>query len=191
MLHRKTSVVAVGLVVLALTCGAANADFDEGSFALQFPDDPGAAFHTWSYDYDQDILNVDETLSLVKDDRIIVNASTNDDPNFNVDKTVENTSGVTWTAYDLVLETDLGDGSLVVNTATSDLFAQHTMDTTTLHFFDGEVPDGASVNMVFDINVASIGTFTFTVTQTPVPEPASLSVLAVGALALLRRRRRS
>jgi len=189
MLHRKTGVVTAGLVVLALTCGAANADFDEGSFDLQFLDDP--TFHTWGYDYDQDILTVGETLSLVKDYRIIVNASTNDDPNFNVDKTVENTSGVTWTAYDLTLETDLGDGSLVVNTATSDLFAQHTMDTTTIHFFDGAVPDGDSVRMVFDVNVASIGTFTFTVTQTPVPEPASLSVLSVGALVLLRRRRRS
>lgn len=186
MSHRKSFAVVAGLAVLSLVCIPAMADFDEGSFVLDFLDDPAEAYHWWSYDYDQDIMLLGEQLPVLEDS-ILMAASTNDDPTFSIEKEILNDTGMDWDAYRVTLVTD--GSAAFVGTPTYSPFSSHTASATELYFFDGTVADGEIVMLDFDINVSTIGDFSFTLTQTAIPEPASLSLLVLGGLALLRRRK--
>jgi len=179
---------AAGLCALFLSITPAWADIDEGSFNVTFPNDPNELHHGWSYDYVNEILTLTEDLPVLADDLAVMEAITDEDPVYNIDKTVSNETGITWTAYDLVLETGTGSGYFT-GTPSSDKFASYTMSATEINFYNGSVADGGSVKFDFAINVTSIGDFSFTLTQTPIPEPACLSVLGLGGVALLRRRR--
>ncbi len=102
---------------------------------------------------------------------------------------ITNTSGVTWTAYELILE-----GENVVfnysNTPTCNYFLTTVMQPTYLRFDSPNVVEGGqTVTMNFSIDVSQEGLFEITLIQNPVPEPVSIGLFSMAGLMLLRKKR--
>jgi len=179
-----------GMGTIIFACSIAQAGFV--NFNCYFPDDPYEYDHTWNYDFANSMLTLSESLTVLPPpagDQVVMSGETDSDPTFTLKKTVTNTTGITWTGYDLVL---LGNSTFVNGTASSTKFATHSFsaDFKTLYFYAPQsVLNTESVTLQVDINVPTTGLFNFTMAQHPIPEPAMIMLLGLGVLGMLRRRR--
>lgn len=179
----------LGVVAVIFACSIAQAGII--SFDCYFPDDPYGYDHHWDYDFVSSRLTLDERLYELPSpagDRVRISGATDADPTFTLIKTVTNTTGETWTGYDLEL---IGDTTFVDGTAGSTKFGTYSFsdDFKILHFYAPlPVLNGEVVTLQVDINIPTVGLFDFTMAQHPIPEPASIMLLGLGAL-LLRKRK--
>lgn len=179
----------VGVGVIIFACSITQAGII--SFDCYFPDDPYAYDHDWDYDFATSSLTLSERLYNLPSsagDRVVMSGATDEDPTFTVTKTINNTTGVTWTGYDLQL---IGDATFVDGTAGSDKFGTYSFsaDFKTLHFYAPlSVLNGEEVTLQVDINIPTVGLFDFTMAQHPIPEPASIMLIGLGALILRKRK---
>jgi hypothetical protein len=142
----------------------------------------------WNFDSTSSELNLN--LNVVGSDEVLMYGATDSDPTFHVTETVTNNSGLSWTAYELILS-ESGASFDYSNAPTSSRFQNFNEDSTTSFTFysPNEVPNGTNVTFDFDISVPLSGLFSFTLTQQPIPEPATIALLGLCALSLLRRKR--
>lgn len=182
-----TFLLGMGAVILA--CSIAQAGII--SFDCYFPDDPYGYEHDWEYDFVSSRLALDERLYELpspEGDRVRISGATDADPTFTLIKTITNTTGETWTGYDLEL---IGNTTFVDGTAVSTKFGTYSFsdDFKIVHFY-APVPvlNGEEVTLQVDINIPTVGLFDFTMAQHPIPEPASIMLIGLGVL-LLRKRK--
>ncbi len=208
---KKLMAVLIAAVVLSTVAQAGFTDFD-----CYFPDDPDAQIHNWYFRAfnNQGVeqgyihngngtvgtldpaasykLELGERLSEMGPDEVEMSGMTSSDPNFTLIKTVENVTGVTWTAYQLVLD-PVGVATFVPGTEGSTRFTDisFSADLKTITFAEPlAVPDGDTVTLQVDINIPTTGSFGFNVCQHPIPEPATVALLGLGALVLIRTRKK-
>ena len=186
-MRKMTFLLGMGAIILA--CSIAQAGII--SFECDFPDDPYGYDHYWGYDSVNSRLTLTERLYELpsqEGDRVEISGITDSDPTFKLIKTITNTTGETWTGYDLEL---IGDTTVVDGTAESDKFetCSFSVDFKTLHFYAPlSVLNGETVTLQVDINIPTVGLFDFTMAQHPIPEPVSVMLLGLGVL-LLRKRK--
>ena len=178
----------LAVLVVLLVGSASFAGFVNGTFLCTFPDDPQQTFHNWNFNDATDHLTLAENIHVLGFDQVNMSGVTDSDPTFHVTKTVTNSSGYTWTSYELLL----GAGSATfVGTPFTDKFGTAVISNAGLKITYSSplvVLPGQTVVLDFDINVPSTGSFGFCLTQNPIPEPATLAILGLGGL-LLRKRR--
>jgi len=150
--------------------------------------------HLGFFSYEDGIeLSLTGTIDTFDLDSIIMSGETDSDPTFTLSETITNTSGVTWTGYQLSLDPG-GDATFVGGTAGSDRFCGIVYTDSKILTFSAlsaseEVLHGQFVSLWVDINIPDPGLFNFNMTQGPIPEPATVVLLGFGALVLLARRR--
>jgi len=195
---RKITVVLTLGVVMTLLSTVAQAGFvnpgeNPGAmpFTCEFPDNQNQ--HDWEFDYDISVptLIMDEIISFVDTDYVLISGETDEDPIFTVVKTIQNTSGINWTSY--ILSLAGGTGATFVNGSASaggnKLQTVNYLHDAAIEFSGANpVADGEFLTLSFNINVPTEGLFNFTLTQEPVPEPATIGLLSLGSLVLFRRR---
>jgi hypothetical protein len=183
-----TLIIGMGTIIFA--CSIAQAGFV--SFDCYFPDDPYGYDHNWNFDLENSELTLTESLTVLPPpdgDQVVMSGETDSDPPFTLIKNITNTTGITWTGYDLEL---IGNATFVNGTASSTKFNTHSFsaDLKTLHFYAPQsVLDSQSVTLQVDINVPTTGLFNFTMAQHPIPEPVTIMLLGLGALGVLLKRR--
>lgn len=182
-----TFILSVGAVIL--TCSIAQAGVVR--FDCYFPDDPYGYYHNWVYDFMNDELTLSESLLAMpqsEGDQVLMSGETDAATTFTVIKTITNTTGTTWTGYDLEL---LSTGTFVDGTAGSTKFGTYSFsdDFKTLHFYAPQsVLESQAVTLQVDINIPTTGLFDFTMAQHPIPEPSMLLLLVLGAVMVRKRR---
>ncbi|NIS50099.1 PEP-CTERM sorting domain-containing protein [Candidatus Saccharibacteria bacterium] len=187
MMRKITLILGVGVVILA--CRIVEAGIV--SFDCQFPDDPYGYYHDWGYDFLNDELTLTENLfgkPPSEGDQVVMSGETDGSTTFTVIKTITNTTGTTWTGYDLEL---LSTGTFVDGTAGCTKFGTHSFseDFKTLHFYAPlSVYNTEAVTLQVDINIPTTGLFEFTMAQHPLPEPAMLLLFGLGAMMLRKRK---
>lgn len=180
----------IGMGTIIFACSIAQAGFVR--FNCYFPDDPYEYDHFWDYDFTNSELTLTESLTVlppIAGDQVVMSGETDSDPTFTIEKTITNTTGTTWTGYDLEL---IGNVTFVNGTASSTKFNTHSFsaDLKTLHFYAPQsVLNTESVTLQVDINVPTTGLFNFTMAQHPIPEPTTIMLIGLGALGMLRRHR--
>lgn len=186
-MKKITFILGLGAVFMA--CNIAQAGVV--SFNCNFPDDPYGYYHNWNYDFMNDELSLTENLFAMpspEGDQVVMSGETNAGTTFTIIKTITNTTGTTWTGYDLEL---LSTATFVDGTAGSTKFGTHSFsdDFKILHFYAPQpVLENQAVTLQVDIYIPTIGLFDFTMAQHPIPEPSTLLLLVLGAV-LFRRRR--
>ncbi len=184
--HVLFSALLVGVLAVSAQAGFT-------SFLCEFPSE-ATHTHTWSFSTEPDVcpegtvglLILDESCTAYGTDRVNMLGTTDEDPTFHVQKTIDNDTTFTWTSYELTLQ---GDATFLP-TAFSSMFATVSYPTNQWIIFSAPtaVAPGGSVTLDVDINVPTTGSFNFTMTQLAVPEPATLSLLALGAGIIFRRK---
>ncbi|MEI8196226.1 MAG: PEP-CTERM sorting domain-containing protein [Phycisphaerae bacterium] len=124
------------------------------------------------------------------------------DPHVVLLQFITNSSGADWSSFDV--RVDAGSNSALSapgvyviggDPFTSDVVADHSPNYAIIHYGGATVPNGASIILGVQFDIALVsgypGTFTYNIANTPaaVPEPASLGLLGLGGVGLLRRRR--
>jgi len=196
---KKLTVILMLMGVVAFFGTTAHAGFlnpDENPgaepFTCEFPDTQNQ--HGWEFDYNPSapILTMDEIIGSLGQDNVMMSGETDEDPIFTVVKTIQNTSGITWTGYILSLSGGAG-ATFVDGSASAGGNKLQTVDyihPAAIKFCGpNPVANGELLTLSFDINVPTEGLFNFTLTQEPVPEPATMALLSLGGLALFRRHR--
>lgn len=184
---KMTFILGVGVVILA--CSIAQAGVVR--FDCYFPDDPYEYYHDWDYDFMNDELTLTERLFAMppsEGDQVEMSGETDAAITFTVIKTITNTTGTTWTGYDLEL---LSTGTFVDGTAGSTKFGTYSFsdDFKILHFYAPQpVLENQAVTLQVDINIPTSGLFNFTMAQHPIPEPSTLLLLVLGAVMVRRKR---
>ncbi len=123
-----------------------------------------------------------------KGDQVVISGETDGSSTFTLIKTITNTTGTTWTGYDLKL---LSTATFVDGTAGSTKFGTHSFsdDFKILHFYAPQpVLETQAVTLQVDINIPTTGRFNFTMAQHPIPEPSAIVLLALGAVMVKRKR---
>jgi len=200
----KGSKVLLGMVaalaIVVLAASPAGAGFIIDTVQVELPQGPGQGHHgppPWAQAPNWVREMVENRLRLRLMERflapdplpLVISGHTDEDPIMHISKDVENSSGVTWTGYEVEID---GTGATFVGTATSSHFQTATVTPLKITYEAPDpVPPGETVTLDFDVQVDTTGFFSFTLTQTPVPEPATLVLLGAGAagMAILRRRR--
>ena len=153
-----------------------------------FPTD-GSLDGSYAWDDQTYILNLSETMGAAGIGAVGVSALTDEDPDFTINKSVNNSSSFIWDKYVITL-TNPGSATFVSDSASSTVFQNVQMNgQTELVFTGGEVAIGQAVAFTFVVNLPDAGTFNFGLNQQAVPEPCTMALLAGGILALVRRRR--
>jgi len=198
----KTSLLlglVAGIVTLGVVVNAATAGFIVGTITVGLPTGPGhghngppawAKCPDWVFDMqaEKGHLGMQEKFEGFDPFPVVVSGETDADPVMHITKDVENSSGVFWTGYTVVLE---GTGAEFVGDATSSHFGAGVVTPSLITYTaPNPVPPGETLTLDFDINVDMSGLFTFTMTQTPVPEPATLAFFGLGSLGIVAMRRR-
>ena len=156
-----------------------------------FPTD-GSLDGSYAWDGQSYVLNLSETMGTAGMGTVGVSALTDEDPDFTINKSVNNSSSFDWDRYVITL-TNPGGATFVSGSASSTAFPniQINATQTELLFTGGTVAQGQAVAFTFIINLPDAGSFNFGLNQQAVPEPATMSLLAGGILALIGRRRAS
>lgn len=184
----RTISCILGVGVAIWVCSTAQARVV--SINCNFPDDLFGYYHNWDYDFVNDELTLTERLFGMpssEGDRVVMSGETDAVTTFTVTKTITNTTGMTWTGYDLEL---LGNGTFVVDTAGSTKLGTYSFsdDYKILHFYaPRSVHNNELVTLQVDISIPTTGLFNFTMAQHPIPEPSTLLLLVLGA-AIARRK---
>jgi len=192
---RRFSVLSM-IIALAIA-GAAQAGFvnpddvpSAAPFTCEFTNPANS--HEWDFDYAMPTLTMNEIIGAVAADNVMISGETDSDPVFTVIKTITNTSGVTWTGYNLTLA---GSGIPTFVAGSAGAGGGKLQNVAYPHpaaiVFSGNNPvhNGELLTLQFDINVPTTGLFDFSLTQHPVPEPTTIGLLGLGSLTLLRKRR--
>lgn len=184
-------------MAVLMSAGVARAGFVDPSevpgaapFTCNFSDSGNT--HEWDFDYSGPTLTLNEVISSVATDDVLIDGETDSDPIFTVTKTIENDSGITWTGYNLSLS-GTGFPTFVEGSAGAGGGKLSTVEyphPAAISFSgDNPVYDGELLTLQFDVLVPTTGLFDFTLTQNPVPEPTTIGLLSLGSLALFRKRR--
>ena len=193
---KKLVVVAMLTVVVTFFSTVAQAGFvnpednpGAAPFSCEFP--AAGNEHEWDFDYSVPTLTMEEVIYSASPDEVLLSGETDEDPPFTVVKTIQNTSGVTWTSY--ILSLSGGGGATFVEGSASaggnKLQTVNYLHAAAIEFTGGNpVADGELLTLSFDINVPTTGLFNFNLTQEPVPEPATMGLLGLGGLGLFGRR---
>lgn len=191
--------LVAGIVTLGVVANAATAGFIVGTITVELPEGPGHGHHgppawakcpDWVFDMqaEKGHLGMQEKFKGHQPFPVVVSGDTDEDPIMHITKDVENSSDVTWFAYEIALE---GVGAEFVGDATSSHFGPGIVTPTLITYTaPNPVLTGETVTLDFDIEISTIGYFSFTMTQTPTPEPATLAFFGLGGLGLVAMRRR-
>lgn len=186
MVAKITFILIVGAIIFG--CSIVQADIV--SFDCYFPGDIYGYFHNWNFDFVTVVLTLNENLVALppsKGDQVVISGETDGSSTFTLIKTITNTTGTTWTGYDLKL---LSTGTFVDGTAGSTKFGTHSFsdDFKILHFYAPQpVLETQSVTLQVDINIPTTGLFNFTMAQHPIPEPSTILLLTLGAVMVRRK----
>jgi hypothetical protein len=195
---RKLAIVVMLMGVMTFFSAVAQAGFvnpEDSPGAAPFTCDfPGTENeHEWAFDYSVPVLSMEEIIYSANPDEVLLSGETDEDPTFTVVKTIQNTSGITWTSY--ILSLSGGGGATFVEGSASaggnKLQTANYLHAAAIEFTGANpVANGELLTLSFDINVPTTGLFNFSLTQEPVPEPATMGLLGLGGLGLFGRRRR-
>lgn len=184
--HGLLTALLVGVLAVSAQAGFT-------SFECFFPSE-ATHTHDWTFSTEPDVcpegtlglLVLDESCTAYGTDWVNMVGTTNEDPTFHVQKTIDNDTTFTWTSYELTLQ---GSATFMPG-AFSSMFATAIYNSNQWIIFSAPtaVDPGQSVTLDVDINIPTTGGFNFTMTQLAVPEPATLGLLALGAGILFRRK---
>jgi len=188
----KRAAIIVGVAALALLLPVGQAGVID--FYWDVRADPFMSTHTCSFDYALQQFTIVDTIYEMDLRPHIHLITWSDSPStFSVVETIVNNTGLTWTAYELVVGWPLMTGSpatLVYGSVTSTKLQS-------IEFFPvgfeltglPVVLDGESFTIEYDLEVSeppySYGNGFF---HRPIPEPTTIVLLGLGGLALLRTR---
>jgi hypothetical protein len=189
-------------VVLVNICDASVVSMDTGYTWSGWLPDGDAHTYTWDFDYDLQLLTVQETILVLRPNAgwsLSIGGRVDSDSVFSVVRTITNQTGVTWTAYQMTAPPPPAGPSDVRATIVYETIEFTKFETVEhghpLLEFSGPpfVMDGESFTMSFDMHArydsSSDGRFSGGYGIYIIPEPATVLLLGLGVLVLRKRPR--
>ena len=202
--YEPVSAVLTAAVVLINTCDASVVSMEIGYTWSGWLPGSDAHTYTWDFDYDLQLLTVQETILAFRPDRawyFSIGGRVDSDSTFSVVRTIKNETGVTWTGYSMIAPPPpCGSGyvraTIVYETIEFTKFetVEHGPRYQVLEFSGPPfVLDGESFTMSFDMHAPydvrydDPGRFSGGRGILIIPEPATVLLLGLGTLVLRKR----
>jgi len=192
----RNVLVLASTFIIAVFGSVTNAKLEQMGCNFLY-DNPSRSVRTWSFDYDLQLLTINEIVYEVDpkwSGFLEMGAMGDPCSTFDAVVNITNETGYTWTDYKIIYGPPpmIGDSIYIVPGSIETTKLQ-TIIGTQSGWLLSEPPavfDGESFTMNFDMRTGSHGRYFLEETRwLPIPEPVTIVLFGVGGLALLKKRK--